>query len=532
MRLINTNTLKLEEFHGTIPEYAILSHTWTSEEVSFEAFTTNPTGTGQGYNKIAAACGRARSQGLGYCWVDTCCIAKSSSAELSEAINSMFAWYKQAKVCFVYLADFNWPSKTSFSWNELVAHLEKCRWFTRGWCLQELIAPKKLIFFDVKWWDVGHKDTLGYAISKITGVPGPVLQDSNGLSACSVAERMSWASNRQTTRVEDVAYSLLGLFDVAMPMLYGEGEKAFMRLQEEIIKRSNDLSIFAWEPDDQQENAYVDMFAPSPRYFASCRNARNAVMALSTSQFTLTNSGVHFTDPDLVTTRPSDGTTTTSPAYRLLLGCYRKSEQMYLDLNKVGPGVFVRRVLPAATVTRSLWTAEQNISIIPKITPEIRQRLEKSTLCIKIQQDTTVSLSHWMIRGVEPRQAWDELQWRILFGGANGSASYLKISPNPSSGQSADVFIAVLRLFEIGSRDPPKLDVCLVHPDNWAIFDLPGRALRTTTILAAAQQVGNEDGLPGCLELDLSKYKITAKTEVKPYNGKPVNWVSFDWKRR
>jgi len=139
MRLINTTTLRLEEFYGSAPEYAILSLTWAGGEVTFEEFVQCPEGSKQGYAKITAMCSQARADGIGYCWVDTCCIVKTSSAELTESINSMFDWYKQAKVCFAFLADFDLDVDVAES---VASRIEKCRWFTRGWCLQELIAPR------------------------------------------------------------------------------------------------------------------------------------------------------------------------------------------------------------------------------------------------------------------------------------------------------------------------------------------------------------------------------------------------------
>jgi hypothetical protein len=182
-------------------------------------------------------CDQAVSEGYEYAWVDTCCIDKSSSAELQEAINSMFKWYQQAKICYAYLTDL--PSGSNLS-----KSLPRCRWFTRGWCLQELIAPPEVRFFDEGWTDIGTRTSCTRLISRITRIPLGVLENSQRMYDMPVARRMSWASTRHTTRVEDQAYCLLGLFDVNMPMLYGEGPKAFLRLQEEIMKRSSDLSIF------------------------------------------------------------------------------------------------------------------------------------------------------------------------------------------------------------------------------------------------------------------------------------------------
>ena len=163
---------------------------------------------------------------------DLCCIDKTSSAELSEAINSMYRWYQESGVCYAYLADV---PPNAFS---------KSRWFTRGWTLQELIAPSTVIFLDQKWQEIGTKSSLQRVISEITGIPTDILLGGD-LEDASIAQRMSWASKRETTRVEDAAYCLMGIFSIHMPMLYGEGERAFIRLQEEIMRVSDDHSLFA-----------------------------------------------------------------------------------------------------------------------------------------------------------------------------------------------------------------------------------------------------------------------------------------------
>lgn len=171
-----------------------------------------------------------------------CCIDKTSSAELSEAINSMFSWYQNAAVCYAYLSDV--PKSTDVSAAE--SSFSKSRWFTRGWTLQELIAPCNLVFFSMDWHTLGTKIELSSRISSITGIERKFLSGKS-LELASAAKIMSWAALRKTSRVEDIAYCLLGLFDINMPLIYGEGKKAFRRLQEEIMtSRSEDHSLFAW----------------------------------------------------------------------------------------------------------------------------------------------------------------------------------------------------------------------------------------------------------------------------------------------
>lgn len=196
----------------------------------------------QGYKKIEKSCIEAQNEDirLDFVWVDTCCIDKTNSTELSEAINSMYLWYQEAEVCYVHLADV--PSKKDFT---------EGRWFTRGWTLQELIAPRKSVFFDENWNKIEYTAELQKKVSEVTGIPISILSKEKNLEDLSVAQRMSWAANRQTTRIEDHANCLLGIFGVNMPLIYGEKEDAFIRLQEEIIRVSDDLSLFAWRSKNE-----------------------------------------------------------------------------------------------------------------------------------------------------------------------------------------------------------------------------------------------------------------------------------------
>ncbi|RFU81841.1 hypothetical protein TARUN_350, partial [Trichoderma arundinaceum] len=273
MRLLNTKSLDLEVF-ATNEEirYAILSHTWGSEEVTFVDLLQNDrTAKAQGWDKISQSCGIAAHLGFDYIWIDTCCIDKSSSAELSEAINSMFQWYEKAVVCIAYLEDVS----SADDLTKYGSQFERSRWFTRGWTLQELIAPPELLFYSKEWSRIGTRTSLKAAITKISRIPDAMLQDHEdgqrqSLDDFSVAEKMSWAASRATTRPEDLAYCLLGIFDINMPLLYGEGRvKAFKRLQEEIIKSTNDDSIYAWShPQDiSRKQHFWGLLADDPSAF-------------------------------------------------------------------------------------------------------------------------------------------------------------------------------------------------------------------------------------------------------------------------
>ncbi|KAL7900318.1 heterokaryon incompatibility domain-containing protein [Trichoderma sp. SZMC 28014] len=269
MRLINTRTLKLHQFHGKPPPYAILSHTWGQEEVSFQDFHSPLREKLAGFPKIRATCKKAYSHGLDYAWVDTCCIDKTSSSELSEAINSMFKWYRNSAIAYAFLEDYPSPKTEKSTLTTAAVGFGHSRWFTRGWTLQELIAPPRLEFYNRSWEKIAEKTAVAKQLAVITGIDAFVLDGSGPLQQVSVGRRLSWAANRETTRKEDLAYSLFGLFDVYMPLIYGEGGRAFLRLQEHILQQSDDHTIFAWRaatPSKDPDMTY-GLFAKSPRDF-------------------------------------------------------------------------------------------------------------------------------------------------------------------------------------------------------------------------------------------------------------------------
>ncbi|KAK2736950.1 HET domain containing protein [Colletotrichum kahawae] len=301
MRLINTATLRLQEFFDSErPKYAILSHTWGKEEVSLQEWMkrTASIEAKSGFDKIIYACRVARRQGHDYLWVDTNCIDKKSSAELSEAINSMFSWYRASEVCYAYLEDFPEGAPTK--------DMSRCRWFTRGWTLQELLAPQLVTFFNAKWESVGTKTELCNIIREATGIGIATLCDPTAIDEACAAKKMSWASSRQTTRLEDMAYCLLGLFDISMPLLYGEGNNAFRRLQEEIMSVSTDQSLFAWDwpsalPDSYNQGKHlVTILAPSPSAFEKCHVVRSHRQIDESPGFSMTNFGLKIAMPLLV----------------------------------------------------------------------------------------------------------------------------------------------------------------------------------------------------------------------------------------
>jgi hypothetical protein len=215
----------------------------------------------------------------------------SSSAELSEAINSMFRWYREAEICFAYLEDV--PSELLISeWSTA-----EIRWFSRGWTLQELLAPCQVEFYATNWAFLGTRSDHCGVLSQITGIHEHALLYQN-LEGFSIAQRMSWASSRTTTRPEDLAYCLLGLFDVNLPLLYGEGGKrAFLRLQEEIMRGSDDHTIFAWTQRHVEPQKMHGLLADLPADFALAANIVPRGDLQVSNPYSVTNSGLQITLP-------------------------------------------------------------------------------------------------------------------------------------------------------------------------------------------------------------------------------------------
>ena len=272
--------MKVLEFRDDeATNYAILSHRWIGPEVDYAEMVglakmdreeRDDIRGCDGYRKLLASCKLANRDGFEWLWMDTCCIDKTSSAELSEAINSMYRWYENSRVCYAYLHDVSGSSLPTASDDGVYPNSNGWpEWFSRGWTLQEMIAPGNVQFFNKDWQRIGDKRTLAATLATITRVPQIVLTDGLSSNRPCVAQILSWAADRTTTRVEDRAYSLLGLLDVNMPMLYGEGKKAFQRLQLEIIRMSDDQSIFAWGWDGKNGRT-GGILADDPIFFRSC----------------------------------------------------------------------------------------------------------------------------------------------------------------------------------------------------------------------------------------------------------------------
>jgi hypothetical protein len=244
MRLLSTNpdgSFSPTRFTDhNIPSYAIFSHTWEADdqELTFQDVMNGFGRNKAGYRKIQFCGDQAKKDGLQYFWVDCCCIDKSDPMELQTSINCMFRWYQNAAKCYVYLLDVSTKKHSRSSELLWEPAFRQSRWFTRGWTLQELLAPRSVEFFSRDGRRLGNRDSLKQQIFEISRIPIEALEGN--LSGFSEKERKSWASRRETTIEEDQVYCLLGIFGVFLPLIYGEGkDHAFRRLQEEIDKRSS-----------------------------------------------------------------------------------------------------------------------------------------------------------------------------------------------------------------------------------------------------------------------------------------------------
>ncbi|KAI0201266.1 hypothetical protein F4808DRAFT_469900 [Astrocystis sublimbata] len=335
MRLINAKTRKLKEFFDDqIPDYAILSHTWGDDEVTFQDIQRWSNRSSwfrrrkRGYTKIDQMCRKAIQAGLDWVWIDTCCIDKSSSAELSEAINSMFDWYAASRKCYVYLEDVP-PSSLK---EDIAKAFLKCRWLTRGWTLQEYLAPRFLVMLDSSWEEINRDSEPGnYYISRdlmlrYTGI------DRSRWREADVPQRLSWAARRQTSRREDLAYCLLGILDVKMPLLYGEGNEAFPRLLGELIKKSN-------------SHEYCPLMPTSPRAFEECTSGFQHVSVRGKSnspQFSLTNAGLSVELPLVMIDAES----------QVFLGLLNCQDRFRDHISQVAIVLFYGRAFPALSVPK------------------------------------------------------------------------------------------------------------------------------------------------------------------------------------
>lgn len=420
MWLIDVYTRRLQEFVGDrTPSYAILSHTWVDgQEVTFQemmaaAGRQEEGSVKTGWQKIDRTCLQAARSGLEYVWVDTCCINKTSSAELSEAINSMFQWYKRATVCYVFLPDLTLSAPTLESGKNLRAAIEHCRWFTRSWTLQELIAPLHIHFFNQEWELCFTRDSAAAVLAAITGIDTDILEHKKDLSAVSVAQKMSWAATRESTRIEDASYSLMGIFQINMPLLYGEEERAFLRLQTEIINSYPDPSILAWMlPEDDEEkkaqgglDQYSGVMASSPILFRDCVDVEK-LPDQAVFDFSMSNRGIKLRAQfGLYEMRGGRGSQVILPV------CQVGRHVHYIRLRNVGRGSFARQE-PSQLTHIKPWDVSHELTLDPYLLKQLATRsLTTSPTQNLILESRKRAMQIVSSPGLEVYRRWPWQQW-------------------------------------------------------------------------------------------------------------------------
>jgi hypothetical protein len=365
MWLLDSNTMKLREFIKEdiyTLKYAVLSHTWGEDKVGIWDMKAENSHyvNKQGFLKIKYCCEQAKKDKINWVWIDTCCIDRFSSVELSEAINSMFRLYSCAEVCYAYIFDIpdDLARNATADNSTLESQFKGCKWFRRGWTLQELLAPKSVLFYSQGWVGFGNRDHWKTQISDVTGINEDALGgDIKKLKSFSIAQRMCWTSGRTTTRPEDIAYCLLGIFDVNMPLLYGEGgKKAFFRLQEEIMKNSDDQSLFAWATQaSTPELELQGLLASSPQFFRGSGDIRSFRRWDINEPFLMTNKGLKIQLPlKKYTVEDYDD------IWLAYLNCYREHENEDTVL-----GVLVKLLFPGGDQFKRWGKGLQEISLRP-----------------------------------------------------------------------------------------------------------------------------------------------------------------------
>lgn len=263
MRFLHTKTFVLHDFTGPPSSYAVFFHAHGSDDIGFEDFSKpQMLLCKDGFHRLWQACSRARNHGSEWLWSDAVCIDRGSSTALTEAFNSLARIYQHCIFSIIYLEDL--PCSDCVG-GGLEKRLAKCAWLRNVWVLPQLIFPKHSFIYDRDWAEIGTKASLARQLSLVTSIEQSVLINPAALGEYSVAKRMSWASHLEASRPEDRSFALLGILGVHMPIVYGEGQKAFIRLQEEILRDTNDYSLFAWRPEVPQE--YRGLFAYSPAEF-------------------------------------------------------------------------------------------------------------------------------------------------------------------------------------------------------------------------------------------------------------------------
>ncbi|KAL8343518.1 hypothetical protein RB601_004267 [Gaeumannomyces tritici] len=477
MHLLNVKTRRLEYFIDKAPPYAILSHTWAGKELTLSDVADRRLfglRKKRWHAKLRGFRAQAAQDGLAYIWIDTCCIDRRSSAEVNEAINSTYRWYRNADRCYAFLSDVRLPGRGLVR-AAVKEQFGRSAWFSRGWTLHELIAPAEIGFFDADWRFLGNKSDLSSILQEVTGIPKAILIGRASPGRASVAQRMSWAAKRVTARPEDVAYCLLGLFDVNMPIIYGEGvEKAFFRLQTHIVLQTPDHSILAWGLGPSCAENPGGLLATSPSHFAGSERVILSSRPTPSSHPRIVGGSLQLEIPIVDS---SDATT-----YGML-DCAVDGDDdeprtvaIPLELTETRD-LFFR---PRGTVAVAMDSQTAGVGLPRPVDIRIDYGLPTPSLnldnCVDIDEIPT----DFQLTGVHPENSWAKAQ-RLIVPGSGTNSVLLRIHPAQPSPDLED-FVVVLRFQHLVSdiADCEALILTLPSADNATSLEALAMSLEQT----------------------------------------------------
>ncbi|KAI1403472.1 heterokaryon incompatibility protein-domain-containing protein [Hypoxylon fuscum] len=475
-RTLRENTIVFDYQEPDDVQYLVLSHCWgrpsenkawahDDQEYTYQDALASPPPARKlaGFDKIFLTCKLASRAKVRYVWIDTCCLDQTNYSELAHGINSMFEWYRKSSFCVVYLADVTWTQ--SMNQNERRKQFVNCRWFERAWTLQELIAPKEVRFYDKDWNYMGTKVDLADEISEHTHIDKHILNGTSSCLMCSIAHRMSWAAKRKARKPEDIAYSLLGIFNVNMPMIYGEGSRnAFHRLQRAITTTTSELSIFGWGDETLSNSNNSSVFADSPVDFIY---SDGLIGNIPEKHYELTNKGVLMT----YALRKVKFEKRDRRYYRLFLVVgYRPArggpamggqlDVIGIFLRKIDNEVFMRagppERYPIEEYQKFSKTPTQTFYIVSSL-DDYYSRMSDSKDAIYIPQTKNIEIIK-----AAPEAAWDHERGMFFSRPYDESATglLLKILPNNFSGEKVKVVVIFDR-----KESPPRYQVIKIAED-------------------------------------------------------------------
>lgn len=447
----------------------------------------------------------------------------------------MFQWYRDAEVCYAWLADLL-PEDTSSAESFL-----RCRWFTRGWTLQELIAPRHVEFYDKSWGLRGTKSDLKDILISVTGINGDALENPDTLYRIPVAQRMSWAATRETTRVEDMAYCLLGIFDINMPMLYGEGPRAFLRLQEHIVKEVNDLSIFAWKMSKEQ--TYHGAFAEDVTAFRDSFSIQAAEDMSFGSDFTVTNKGVQI--------EAIIAASLTGGSYLMKLNCTQPSDngprkRIGIHLSQHPGGIYSRtRAFEYAPDDEGSQFLSRRIFILKHVSPQRSIDLQQShqnAFFFRNNFNLTDKISFpgfpFHAKTIRPGEHWDARRRMFLTHGASDFTACITFDRRESLTIGQNIFPGqwfILVLGVTAGEDRPWITVAgmkdagpdlIVAMDNLRVLAAKARKRRFELSTTVDGMMVDNDGLP----MDLAPVgRVSATIEEDTVDGQSVYCIDLHY---